>query len=32
VIHSVREGVVRLAPHCYSSGEDIGRAMAALAG
>jgi hypothetical protein len=28
----VREGVVRLAPHCYSSGEDIGRAMAALAG
>lgn len=30
VVHSVREGTVRLAPHCYTSRADVDRAAAAL--
>ena len=30
VIHSVREGTVRLAPHCYTTDEDISRTLRAL--
>ncbi|MEO8337354.1 MAG: aminotransferase class V-fold PLP-dependent enzyme [bacterium] len=32
VIHSVREGTIRLAPHCYTNEEDIQRTLAALSG
>lgn len=32
VIHSVREGTIRLSPHCYSTAEEIGRTVEALAG
>ena len=31
VIHSLREGTIRLAPHCYSSDQDIATAVSALA-
>ena len=30
VIHSVREGTIRLAPHCYTTDEDITRTLDAL--
>jgi selenocysteine lyase/cysteine desulfurase len=30
VIHSVREGTIRLAPHCYTTDNDIERALTAL--
>ena len=30
VIHSVREGTIRLAPHCYSTDADIARTLDAL--
>ncbi|MEO8564521.1 MAG: aminotransferase class V-fold PLP-dependent enzyme [bacterium] len=32
VIHSVREGTIRLAPHCYTTAEEIELALAALRG
>lgn len=32
VSHSVREGTIRLAPHCYTTAGDIEAALAALAG
>ncbi|MEP6617849.1 MAG: aminotransferase class V-fold PLP-dependent enzyme [bacterium] len=32
VIHSVREGTIRLAPHCYTNAGDIVTTLAALAG
>jgi cysteine desulfurase/selenocysteine lyase len=32
VIHSVREGTIRLSPHCYTTSEEIRVALAALAG
>ena len=31
VIHSVREGTIRLSPHCYTTGEEIRLALDALA-
>jgi selenocysteine lyase/cysteine desulfurase len=31
VIHSVREGTIRLAPHCYTTTEDVEETLAALA-
>ena len=30
VIHSVREGTIRLAPHCYTTADDIERTVSAL--
>ena len=30
VIHSVREGTIRLAPHCYTTEDDVARTLAAL--
>jgi cysteine desulfurase/selenocysteine lyase len=30
VAHSLREGTIRLAPHCYTTSEDVGTAVAAL--
>ena len=30
VVHSVREGTIRLAPHCYTNDEDIERTLAVL--
>jgi cysteine desulfurase/selenocysteine lyase len=30
VIHSVREGTIRLSPHCYTTGEEIQVALSAL--
>jgi len=30
VIHSVREGTIRLAPHCYTTEDDIARTLDAL--
>jgi cysteine desulfurase/selenocysteine lyase len=30
VIHSVREGTIRLAPHCYTTDDDIARTLDAL--
>jgi hypothetical protein len=30
VIHSVREGMIRLAPHCYTTAKEIRVALAAL--
>jgi cysteine desulfurase/selenocysteine lyase len=30
VIHSVREGTIRLAPHCYTTEQEIGLALEAL--
>ena len=30
VIHSVREGTIRLAPHCYTNDADVKRTLAAL--
>ena len=30
VIHSVREGTIRLAPHCYTTDDDVARTLAAL--
>ncbi|MEO8622010.1 MAG: aminotransferase class V-fold PLP-dependent enzyme [bacterium] len=30
VIHSVREGTIRLAPHCYTTDEDLTRTLLAL--
>jgi selenocysteine lyase/cysteine desulfurase len=30
VIHSVREGTIRLAPHCYTNDEDVARTLAAM--
>lgn len=32
VVHSVREGTIRLAPHCYTTDDDVARALAALRG
>lgn len=32
VAHSVREGTIRLAPHCYTTASDVERALSALAG
>jgi selenocysteine lyase/cysteine desulfurase len=32
VAHSVREGTIRLAPHCYTTTGDVEAALAALAG
>jgi selenocysteine lyase/cysteine desulfurase len=32
VAHSVREGTIRLAPHCYTTSEEIEIALRALAG
>lgn len=32
VVHSVREGTIRLAPHCYTSDEDVERTLEALEG
>ena len=32
VVHSVREGTIRLAPHCYTNDEDIARTLEALRG
>jgi selenocysteine lyase/cysteine desulfurase len=32
VIHSVREGTIRLSPHCYTTSEEIRVALGALAG
>ena len=32
VIHSVREGTIRLSPHCYTTAEEIRVALDALAG
>ena len=32
VIHSVREGTIRLSPHCYTTGEEIHVAVEALVG
>ncbi|MEP6733608.1 MAG: aminotransferase class V-fold PLP-dependent enzyme [bacterium] len=32
VIHSVREGTIRLAPHCYTTDDDVARTVAALTG
>ena len=32
VIHSVREGTIRLAPHCYTNAEDLQRTLDALPG
>ena len=30
VIHSVREGTIRLAPHCYTNDDDVARTLDAL--
>ena len=30
VVHSVREGTIRLAPHCYTTAQDVERTLAAL--
>ena len=30
VVHSVREGTIRLAPYCYTTGDDIARTLDAL--
>ncbi|MDB4913147.1 MAG: aminotransferase class [Gemmatimonadetes bacterium] len=30
IIHSVREGTIRLAPHCYTTADDIARTLDAL--
>lgn len=30
VVHSVREGTIRLSPHCYTAEEDVARALEAL--
>jgi selenocysteine lyase/cysteine desulfurase len=32
VVHSVREGTIRLSPHCYTTSEEIRSALAALVG
>ena len=32
VIHSVREGTIRLSPHCYTTSEDVRVALGALTG
>jgi len=32
VIHSVREGTIRLSPHCYTTSDEIRVALDALAG
>ena len=32
VVHSVREGTIRLSPHCYTTGEEIESALGALVG
>ena len=32
VIHSVREGTIRLAPHCYTTDGELDTAVKALAG
>ena len=32
VIHSVREGTIRLSPHCYTTSEEIREALRALVG
>jgi cysteine desulfurase/selenocysteine lyase len=32
VAHSVREGTIRLAPHCYTTGEDVRVALGAICG
>ena len=32
VVHSVREGTIRLSPHCYTTSEEIRAALDALAG
>jgi len=30
IVHSLREGAIRLAPHCYNTEEDVARALAVL--
>lgn len=32
VIHSLREGTIRLAPHCYTNESDVARTLEALSG
>ena len=32
VVHSVRQGTIRLAPHCYTTDDEIGAALEALGG
>lgn len=32
VVHSFREGAIRLSPHCYNTAEDVDRALALLTG
>jgi len=32
VSHSLREGAIRLSPHCYNTADDVGQALAALEG
>ena len=32
VVHSVREGTIRLSPHCYTTSEEMRTALDALAG
>ena len=32
VIHSMREGIVRLAPHCFNTADEVDAALAALEG
>lgn len=32
IVHSLREGAIRLSPHCYNTAEELDRALAALGG
>jgi cysteine desulfurase/selenocysteine lyase len=32
VVHSLREGAIRLSPHCYNTAEEIDRALAVMVG
>jgi len=32
IIHSLREGAIRLSPHCYNTSAEITRALEVLAG
>jgi selenocysteine lyase/cysteine desulfurase len=32
VVHALREGAIRLSPHCYNTREELTRALAVLAG
>jgi selenocysteine lyase/cysteine desulfurase len=31
VAHSLREGAIRLSPHCYNTADEVDRALASLA-